>query len=579
MGSLDLRRLAVFLTILGCSAVSASAQVAEVIYTGGDVVTMDPRHPTAGAVAIGGGRIVAVGTVEEVLKHRGEKTRVVDLGGKALLPGFIDPHSHFAAAMAITEQANCSAPPVGPVKDIPGLIAALEALRKTRGIKPGEMIVGYGYDRAGLAEGRELTRDDLDAAFPENPVVVQHVSMHGAVLNSSALRRFRIDAKTKTPPGGIIARKPGSNEPAGLVMETAYLPIFAAMSAPVSPERERARLDAAQRIYAEAGITTAQEGATSFEELEVLRRGSDRGDLIIDLVALPIVTELDRILEKYPPETFGAYRGRLKLGGVKFVLDGSPQAKTAYFTTPYRTGGPTGQADWRGEPTFPPEVVEAMLRRCYERKLRAFVHVNGDAAIDLLLKAHERATAGDRSVDRRTVAVHSQFVRPDQLDRYVEDRIIPSFFTEHAYYFADAHLANLGEARTAFLSPMRTAIAKGLRPTNHTDFIVVPIDQMMVVWSALTRRSRGGEVIGPDERVTPLQALEAITINAAYQYGEESTKGSIEPGKLADLVILDRNPTTVDPDDIRHIRVVETIKEGRTIHRRGSGPDDARPSR
>jgi predicted amidohydrolase YtcJ len=569
-GEKTVRPAAFILAILALSAGGVSAQVAEVIYTGGDVVTIDRRRPSAEAVAIGDGKIVAVGVRAEVMPHRGIGTKVVDLGGKTLLPGFIDPHSHFAGAMTIAEQANCSSPPVGPVRDIAGLVAVLKAFREARGIPPGEAIIGYGYDRAGLADGRELTRDDLDPVFPDNPVIVGHVSMHGAVLNSAAMRRFGITAATATPPGGIIARKPGSNEPAGLVMETAYLPVYAALSAPVSPERELARLKAAQMIYAGAGITTAQEGATSLGELEALQRGAARGALFLDVVALPLVTDLDRILEKNPPGSFGTYRGRLKLGGVKIVLDGSPQGKTAYFTTPYLTGGPTGQADWRGEPSFPPDVVGTMVRRCYDLKLQTFVHANGDAAIDMLLEAHERAAAGDRACDRRTVAIHSQFVRPDQLDRYVADRIIPSFFTEHAYYFGAAHLANRGQAQASFLSPMKTALARGLRPTNHTDFVVTPIDQMMVLWTAVTRKSLTGEVIGPGERVTPMEALEAITINAAYQYREEATKGSIEPGKLADLVILDRNPMTVDPDAIRDIRVLETIKEGRTIYRRES---------
>ncbi len=566
-----MHRTIVVLAVFGLCAGSAAAQVVDIIYTGGDIVTVNRRQPMAEAVAVRDGRIAAVGSRVAVMEHRGVGTTVVDLGGKALVPGFIDPHSHFASAMEVAEQANCASPPVGPVRDIPGLVAALKALQKTRGIKPGEPIVGYGYDRASLAEGRELTRDDLDPAFPDNPVIVGHVSMHGAVLNSAAMRKFGISAATATPPGGIIARKPGSNEPAGLVMEAAYLPVFAALSAKASPERELARLRAGQMIYAAAGITTAQEGATHIEQLEVLRRGAARGALFLDVVALPFITDLDRVLGQNPPGSFGAYRGRLKLGGVKIVSDGSPQAKTAYFTTPYLTGGPNGEPNWRGEPSFPPEVVSAMVKRCYDLKLPTFIHANGDAAIDMILKAHELAAAGDPAADRRTVAIHSQFVRPDQLDRYVAYRIIPSFFTEHTYFFSAAHLVNRGRAQTFFLSPMKTAMARGLHPTNHTDFPVVPIDQMMVLWTAVTRKSRTGEVIGPGERVTPLEALEAITIHAAYQYREEATKGSIEPGKLADLVILDRNPLSVDPDAIQDIRVVETIKEGRTIYRREKG--------
>ena len=248
-----MRPAMVVLVILGLWAGRAAAQVADVIYVGGDIVTVNRRQPSAEAVAIRDGRIVAVGSRDAVMARRGAETRVIDLGGKTLVPGFIDPHSHFASAMTISEQANCSAPPVGPVRDIPGLVAALKAVREARGIKPGEAIVGYGYDRASLAEGRELTSDDLDGAFPDNPVIVGHVSMHGAVLNSAAMRKVGLSAATATPPGGIIARKPGTNEPAGLVMETAYLPVFAAISAPVSPERELARLKAAQMIYAAAG--------------------------------------------------------------------------------------------------------------------------------------------------------------------------------------------------------------------------------------------------------------------------------------------------------------------------------------
>jgi predicted amidohydrolase YtcJ len=161
-------------------------------------------------------------------------------------------------------------------------------------------------------------------------------------------------------------------------------------------------------------------------------------------------------------------------------------------------------------------------------------------------------------------------VRPDQLDKYVGYRMIPSFFTEHTYYFGDAHVRQLGRERAAFMSPMRAAIDKGLQPTNHTDFNVSPIDQMFVVWTAVNRVSRAGEVIGPEQRVTPLEAIRAITINAARQYFEEGSKGSIAPGKLADLVILDRNPLTVDPMTIKDIQVVETIKEGKTIYRAGS---------
>lgn len=185
----------------------------------------------------------------------------------------------------------------------------------------------------------------------------------------------------------------------------------------------------------------------------------------------------------------------------------------------------------------------------------------------MALAAHEFAAAGDLTRDRLTVMVHSQFVRPDQLERYVRYNIIPSFFTEHTFYFGDAHIALRGKAQADFLSPMRAAIDIGLRPTNHTDFVVTPLDQLFLMWTAVNRISRSGATVGADQRISPLEALEAITINAARQYREADTKGSLEVGKLADLVLLDGNPLSVDPMAIKDITVVETIKEGHTVYR------------
>ncbi|MDH4155439.1 MAG: amidohydrolase family protein, partial [Nitrospira sp.] len=196
------------------------------------------------------------------------------------------------------------------------------------------------------------------------------------------------------------------------------------------------------------------------------------------------------------------------------------------------------------------------------------LHANGDGAIDAFMAAHEAAAAGDLTKDRRVTMIHAQFTRKDQLDKYVKYKITPSFYTLHTYYFADAHVANRGEEQARYISPMRDAIQKGLRPTNHTDFVVAPLDQMFMLWSAVNRVSRAGSVIGGDQRVTPLEGLKAMTINVAYQYGEQASKGSLEVGKLADLVILDKNPLKVDPMSIKDIKVIETIKEGKTIFTR-----------
>jgi predicted amidohydrolase YtcJ len=542
------------------------AAPADTIYFGGDIITINDAQPSVEAVAIKDGRIRAVGTRTDIERgYKGKATVMVDLAGRTLLPGFLDPHSHYINSLTMANQVNVFAPPAGPGKDVEAIVAELVKFRDARKIPEGETIMAYGYDETSMPGGRTLTRDDLDRDFPNNPVMVGHTSLHGAVLNSAAFKKYGISAATKTPPGGIIVRKKGSNEPEGLVMETAWIPIFSSLPKP-TPEQEVEWSKAGQMIYAAAGVTTAQEGATHAGDIAIMQRAAAGGATIIDVIAFPFILDLDAVLKANPVSTFGTYTNHLKLGGVKITLDGSPQGRTAFFTQPYLVDGPNGQKKWRGELPFPQDTVNAWFKRVYDLGLPLNVHANGDAAIDVLLTAHQYAAAGSLDKERRTTIIHSQFVRLDQLDSYVAYRFIPSFFTEHTFYFGETHVKQLGQGRAFFLSPMRAAIDKGLRPTNHTDYNVSPIDQMFVVWTAVNRVSRGGEVIGPDQRITPLEALKAITINAAYQYFEENSKGSIEPGKLADLVILDKNPLTVNPMAIKDIKVVETIKEGHTIY-------------
>jgi hypothetical protein len=556
--------------VVGCRTPAPNAAPkasADTIYTGGDIITVDDAQPAVEAVAVADGRILAVGARSEIDRaYKGPNTTVVDLAGRTLVPGFLDPHSHYISSLTVANQVNVYAPPAGPGRDIPSIVAALKGFRDEHRVPKGALIQAYGYDENAMPNGVGLGRDDLDVDFPDNPVMVGHVSMHGAVLNSAAMKQYGISAKTKTPPGGIILRKPGSNEPAGLLMETAYLPIFASLPRP-NAEQEVAWSRAGQMLYASFGVTTAQEGATHAPELALMQRAAAGGANVIDVIAYPFVTDFDVVLEKNPPGTWGKYVNRLKIGGAKITLDGSPQGKTAYFAAPYLTGGPGGEKNWRGEPGLPEDEVKAFVKRVYDLGLPLNLHANGDAAIDMLLRAHEYAAAGDLAKQRHVTVIHSQFVRADQLDKFVAYSITPSLFTSHTYYFGDTHVRNRGKQQAFFLSPMRAAIDKGLRPTNHTDFVVAPLDQMFVIWTAVNRISRGGVVIGPDQRVTPMEALKAITINAAYQYAEEGSKGSLEPGKLADLVILDGNPLKADPMTIKDIRVVETIKEGRSIYK------------
>lgn len=269
------------------------------------------------------------------------------------------------------------------------------------------------------------------------------------------------------------------------------------------------------------------------------------------------------------PQAFGFYKDHLKLQGFKFALDGSPQGKTAFWTKPLLTKGTGGEDNWRGQPLFPPEVVNKALKAVYDKGIQVWCHCNGDASIDMMIDG-SRAAGAKADQDRRTVIIHSQCIRPDQLPQYAELGFSPSFFTGHTFFWGEEHMANLGPERASFISPMKSATANGLRCSNHSDFSVTPMDPMRMMWSAITRRSRAGKVIGPDERVDRWDSLKALTINAAWQLREEDQKGTIAVGKLADLVILDGDPLTVPEDKILDIKAVETFKEGKSVYKRAA---------
>ena len=560
-------------------AVAQTNAPVQKIFKGGAIVTIEEAQPVAEALAIGGGRIIAVGSEAEIMKLATDATEIIDLNGAAMLPGFVDSHGHFMNAPQIVAWANVSGPPVGPATSIADVVAELKAHAEKRNIPEGEWVIGYGYDPTLYSDGREMTRDDIDAVLPNHRVLVIHVSNHGCVLNSLGFKTFGMDENTPTPEGGTIARKPGSNEPAGLLMEAAFIPIFAQLPKPTEQELIDS-LDEAQALYTSRGVTTAQEGATHKPDLEFLIRAADQGHLKIDVVALPLVLEFPALIAEYAPNfqggpmelpdttanAFGTYRNRLKLQGVKIPLDGSPQGKTAFWTKPLLTGGPEGEADWVGFPLFAPEVVNPVVAEFVKKGIQIFTHANGDAAIDMIVDA-TRAAGVKAADNRRDCVIHSQFMRPEQLDAYVELGMTPSFFTVHTFYWGDVHVENTGPERAGFMSPMMSAKAKGIRFSNHSDFSVTPMDPLRMMHSAITRQSRSGAIIGEAERVDIGTALRSMTIDAAWQIFEEDTKGSIAPGKLADLVILDRNPLEVDPEELLKLEVIETFKEGESVWR------------
>jgi predicted amidohydrolase YtcJ len=557
------------LILLLVTAFQKPAETADSIFINGKVITVDPQNSIAQAVAVKDGRIAAVGTTADIIKWKGPQTIVVDLQGKTVTPGFVDGHSHFMS-LGRSETADVSPPPVGRVKNIQDLVNEILKFKKEKNIPDGVWISAFGYDQDQLEEKRHPEKGDLDAAFPNNPVTVTNVNGHMLVANSLALKLSGIDSNTADPPGGRIVRKPGSREPAGLLQESAGRLLKRPAGGHASLEKRLQEVKDQELFYASNGITTAQEGYTSFEAVELLSQASKKGDLFIDIEALPGYTILDKVLAD-PSYHFGILENHLKLAGSKMIADGSPQGKTAYFTSPYLTEVPgCDQDSCNGFPDVTQDQFNAFVLKAFKNHVRPFVHCNGDATIDMYIRAIKNANQvlHVNSLDRRPVTIHSQFVRPDQLDSFLELGIIPALFTNHAFFWGDVHIRNLGIKRASFLSPMATAYRKGLLPTDHTDYPVTPLNQLFLSWTAVVRETRSGRIIGPDERLTPIEALRTITINGAHEYFEEDSKGSIEKGKLADLVILSDDITKIDPEKIKDVTVLQTIKEGKTIYKK-----------
>lgn len=536
------------------------------LYYNGNILTMQSDNPEyAEALVVQDGKIIFVGKLKDANKQFKNYTKI-DLKGKTLLPGFIDPHSHFGMVSNTMGQVDLNPPPVGNVSTITSIVDALKKYKAEHRIKDGEWIFGWGYDESQLAEKRHPNKNEIDAALPNNPVYLQHTSGHMGVANSMALEQMNVSKTSKNPDGGIIVRFPDSTEPNGLMQETAMYP-FVGNMLQVLNSKQAEYFDQTQTYYAENGITTAQDGMTDRNSIKFFQLQGDNGKLKIDLIALAGFSDLQENLNDTALH-FKIYKNKFKVQGTKIIADGSPQGKTAYFSKPFLTPVPSCNHDCRGLPSLSQEAMNNLFKMAYAKDNQLFIHCNGDASIDMVIAAHEYACkelSEPLNKNRRTIGIHSQFVRLDQLETFKKYNIEPSFFTNHAYFWGDAHLENLGTERANFLSPIATADKLGLKYTNHSDATVTPINPLFTIWSAVNRVSRTGKVIGEKEKATPYQALKAITINAAYEFFEEKTKGTLAVGKIADFVILDKNPLTVEPMDIKNIKVLETIKDGKSI--------------
>ena len=537
--------------------------VADSVYIGEHIISMTGSNP--GAVAVRGDRIVATGSAQEITPLIGESTRVIELGEQALLPGFIDAHGHFSALARTADYVDLSPPPVGGAESIADIVRALRLAIEQSSIPAGTLVTGFGYDDSLLEERRHPTRFDLDEASTSHPIVIRHVSGHLAVGNSLALADAGISAETPDPAGGIV-RRLEDGAPDGVMEETAMTLLPDAVAS-LTPERFAELRRQALQIYAGYGITTIQDSNLPLDYIEMLRQEAASDAYPVDMVAYAMANPLsDEVLDSIEVEQ--NYVNGFRLGGIKFTLDGSPQGRTAWLTEPYEQGPPGAADDYVAYPSYEPSEYLRRIPAIIERGLPALVHVNGDAAIDLMLEGLESIAQQGPLPDHRSVAIHAQLARPDQLDRMRELGVLPSFYAVHPFFWGDWHRLSFGDERASFISPLRAALDRGIPITIHNDSPVVPPDIMRLVSIAVNRETRSGYVLGPDQRVDVMEALHAVTLGAAYQYFEENEKGSLEAGKRADFVILAQDPRIVESEALADIDIVETISRGVSVFRR-----------
>ena len=554
-------------TLLLGSHAKAEAIYADSIYLNGNVITVDDKTPSAEAIATKDGLIIAVGSGKYISGFKGPLTSVVELNNKTIVPGFIDAHSHFVGVGAQALVANLLPAPDGPVNTIADLQKSLaEFIKKSPMVRDYNVVIGFNYDDSQLEEKRHPNRHDLDAVSTDLPIMVMHQSGHLGAYNSKALSLMGITAATPDPAGGIIEREADGKTPSGVMQENAHFMIFFKMLPKFSQKDLVELYKAAEHSYVSNGFTTVQDGKTDKATLSVLPDMAASTGFDIDIISYADIAALGDAAILHSDLMSQEYTNGFRIGGVKLTFDGSPQGKTAWFTKPYFKP-PNGQeSSYSGYPAFTDEEAFKWLSLAYENKWQVMVHTNGDAAVDQLIRLLETIQEKQDLGDHRTVMIHGQFTREDQVAKLKALGVLPSLYPMHTFYWGDWHRDSVaGPARAKNISPTGWLIEQGMRFTIHSDAPVTFPNSMRILDSAVNRVTRTAKVLGKEHRLSPLDALKAITLWAAYQNFEEADKGSIEVGKQADFVILDQNLLSIDPMEIKNIKILKTINNGKVI--------------
>ena len=528
-------------------------QPPELILHNGNFLTMDTRQPRAEAIAIAGGRILAVGADVDVLGFATADTKKLDLGGKTAVPGFIDGHCHPAySGRRHLRFIDCDLRSIAAIQD-----AVRERAAKT---PPGEWVCGFKYDDTKTAERRFITREDLDAAAPHHPVFIGHRGGHTGYVNSLALQKAGISEKSRDPEGGRFERDPATGRLTGRLLERAAeifettIPAFGS----TSREEDREAIKLITQMFAKAGVTSSTDAYGSPDDLRAYQDAREAGELDARIYCMIGYTQLERMIAAGIRTGFGDEW--IRVGGMKATCDGSISERTARLSQAY-----VGRPNDFGMIVADADELYSYASKAHEAGWQVGIHANGDVGIAMVLDLYERLQRERPRRDPRYRIEHCTVVNGSLVQRMKALGVIPTPFSTYVYFHGEK-MREYGEERLDSMFALRSFLDGGVRPTQASDYPPGPYEPMMALQSSVTRTDMSGKTWGASQKITVEEAIRVGTLHGAYASFEEDRKGSITPGKLADFAVLERDPTKEDPSTLITIPVQRTMAGGRWTH-------------
>jgi len=523
----------------------------DVILHGGHVITMDPSRPRAQAIAVGGDRILAVGTDADIRALRGPRTRMMSLGGSTVVPGFIDAHSHPAIAGRMHLRRVDA--------DLRSITAIQAAVRERAARTPaGEWVLGFKYDDTKTAEGRYLTRADLDSAAPAHPVYIAHRGGHSGYVNSLALEKAGVTETTPNPAGGRFEKDPASGRLTGRIVENATEPFDRVIPNVYTRDDYRQGVKLISQMLARSGVTSVHDAYGNTTDLRAYQDARDAGELGTRVYCLIGSFAIDRMIAAGVRTGFGDEW--VRIGAMKATCDGSISERTARLSQPY-----VGRPDDFGIIVSSEEQLYPVAKKAHDAGWQIGIHANGDVAIDTVLRIYERLQKESPRRDPRFRIEHCTVINESLVRRMRALGVIPTPFSTYVYFHGEK-MKEYGPARLDSMFAVRSFLDAGIGVTQSSDYPPGPFEPMMALQSSVTRTDMKGTVWGPRQRVTVEEAIRVGTLHGAYASFEEKTKGSLEPGKFADLVVLGRDPLREDPSSLISIPIERTMVGGGWVY-------------